>query len=499
MSGVKKATVTRSLNKTMGNVQRELEECAKRAEDVGNTGKKALDAKRKEAEKIKPHRELPPDLREYLKGDDKQWKGFLKRFDDSMRKAAELYGDSFGKLQEYDSKKKKSDKKIASIFAEVDSINRSMKGKDWYCDEEKKQADKLSSRADEVVSGLRADASLCTEALNLSQKSFAKYSEAENLAFLAQMEYDRLVDLANNRKEKERIKAENERNAKLMADDIRSLRNRIEARDYKKFSGGTYSDRERKLIDDFDALVSDGKYEQALKQGGDLKAKLENAAEAIENGQIAWETAKTAAEKALSDAKEESAGFDRDEIARYSGMSAGEVQAAFDEVNAAEAAIRAEDFAGAEASVANGMEKIRAIVETTAKNKEAAENRLEIARCIMQALYDANYDEPQAYLDDENDELSELHIVASAPGNVADMEMQVNLKGDVSFEVKNIPDGQEQLCEGAIKNLQEKLGNDGVVFNVTDWGRADPNRKSKAVKISKTVQQETAIQMQRSK
>lgn len=497
MSGVKKATVTRSLSKTLGNVQKELNECAKRAEEVGNTGKKALDAKRSKIEKIKLLRELPSELQGYLKDDTKQWKTFLRRFDESILDAGKLYGNSADKLQAYASKKEKSDKKIVNILAEADSIRRSLKGKDWYCDEENKRANRLKSDAEKVVSGLRSDSLLCTEALNLSQKCFAKYTEAENLAELAQMEYNRLIHLANDRKEKERIKEENERKAKLMADDLQSLRNRIEAKDYRKFGGGTYSSGEQKLLDSFDALVAGGNYEQALKEAGDLKERLTNAAEAIENGQIAWETAKAAAEKALADAKEEISGFNRDEIAKYSGMNEGEIRAAFDAVNAAEAAIRAEDFAGAEAAVANGMEKIRTIIETTAKNREAAENRLEIARCIMQALYDANYDEPQAYLDDENDELSELHIVASAPGNVADMEMQVSLEGKVSFEVKNIPDGQEQLCKGAVQNLQEKLGNDGVIFDVTDWGRAE--HSSKAVIIPETVQQETTIQIQKSK
>lgn len=497
MSGVKRATVTRSLSKTLGNIQKELNECAKRAEEVGNTGKKTLDAKRRETETIKPHRDLPADLQEYLKGETKQWKNFLKRFDDSIREAGELYGDSADKLQAYVSKKKESDTKIVNILAEADSIRQSLKGKDWYCDEENKRANRLKSDAEKVVSGMRSDSRLCTEALNLSQKCFAKYTEAENLAELAQMEYDRLIHLANDRKEKERIKEENERKAKLMADDLQSLRNRIEAKDYRKFSGGTYSSKEQKLLDSFAALVAGGKYEQALKEADDLKARLTNAAEAIENGQIAWETAKAAAEKTLADAKEEIGRFNRDEIAMYSGMNAEGIQAAFDDVNSAESAIRAEDFAGAESAVANGMEKIRSIVETTLKNKEAAENRLEIARCIMQALDDANYDEPQAYLDDENDELSELHIVASAPGNVADMEMQVSLEGKVSFEVKNIPDGQEQLCKGAVKNLQEKLENDGVIFDVTDWGRAE--HTPKAVIIPETVQQETTIQMQRSK
>lgn len=472
MSGVKKATVTNSLSKTMNMVRRALDECAERAEKVGNTGKKDLDRKRAEAEKIEVNRELPSDLREFLKGETAQWESLVRRYDEALKDAGRKYDDASGKLRKYESEKKNSDNEINSIQKKADAIRLLLSGKDWYCDFENEEAKSLRKKAEGVVQDMRGHANLCAEAQSISQKCFARYSESENLARLAQKEYDRLVNLGNDRKEKKRIREENERNAKCLAGDLRSLKERIESRNYRKFGGGSYSAAEQKQIDSIESLVSAGKYEQALKEAGDLKAKLAKAAETIENAQLAWETAKAEAEKTLADAKEEIAGLDRGEIAMYSGMDAGAVQAAFDEVEAAAEAIGTEDFAKAEATVAQGLRKIRAIAETTAKNKSDAENRLDIARCIMQVLYDADYDEPQAYLSDDDDQLSELHIVATAPGNIADMEMQIGLDGKVSFEVKNISSGEEQLCLNTVRALEQNLGKDGISFKMTDYGRA---------------------------
>ena len=499
MSGVKKATVTNSLNKTLNTVRKAVEDCAERAGRVGNTGRKDLDRKRAEAEKIEVNRVLPPELKKFLAGETAQWEELLRRHDKALKDAGGLYQDASDKLQEYETRKSQSNREIDSIQNQANSIRYSVRGKDWYCDEEYKRAKKLRDDAEGVVGRMESNLSLAVDAQGLSQKSFAKYTETENVAGLAQQEYDRLVNLGNDRKEKERIREENERNAKLLADDLRSLKQRIESKDYRKFGDGAYSAGEQKLIDTVESLVAGGQYEQALKTAGGLKAKLAAAAEKIENAQLAWEAAKARAEKTLADANEEIAGINRGEIATYSGMDAGEVQAAFDEVDAAANAINAEDFAGAEAAIRQGMQKIRAIAEKTLKNKEDAERRLEIAQCVMQALYDSNYDEPQAYLEDDNNQLSDLHIVATAPGNVADMEMQVALNGEVSFEVKNIPAGQEHRCTGAIAALQEKLGEEGIDFGVTHWGRAegmpDPGAHARQIVQQKTKTREPKTRM----
>lgn len=431
-----------------------------------------MDRKRADAERIEVIRELPPELREFLKGETAQWESLVRRHDETLKDAGQMYSDASEKLKSYEQEKAESQKRVNSIQRRVDYTRDMLQGKSGYCDTEYDRAKSIENDAKAVVKELKKNSRLAVEAQGLAQKSFAEYSESESLAQLAQKEYDRLVNLGKDRKEKERIKAENERNAKCLAGDLRSLKERIESRNYRKFGGGAYSSAEQKLIDSVEALVSAGKYEQALKEAGDLKARLVKAAEKIEDAQLAWETAKTRAEKAFADANEEIAGLNRGEIAMYSGMDAGAVQAAFDEVDSASEAIGTEDFAEAEAVIARGLQKIRAIVEMTAKNKSDAENRLDIARCIMQVLYDADYDEPQAYLSDDDDQLSELHIVATAPGNIADMEMQIGLDGKVSFEVKNISSGEEQLCLNTVRALEQNLGKDGISFKMTDYGRA---------------------------
>ena len=305
MSGVKRATVTNSLNKTMSLVRESLKQCAERAEKIGNTGKKDLDRKRADAERIEVIRELPPELREFLKGETAQWESLVRRHDETLKDAGQMYSDASEKLKKYESKKTKFGSEIDSIQKKADAIRFLLQGKDWYCDFENDEAKDLRRKAEKVVHDLEGHAHLCTEAQGIAQKCFAKYSESENLAQLAQNEYKRLINLGNDRKEKERIREENERNAKCLAGDLRSLKERIESRDFNKFGGGAYSSAEQKLLDSVEALVSAEKYEQALKEAGDLKARLVKAAEKIEDAQLAWETAKAAAEKAERKAAEQ--------------------------------------------------------------------------------------------------------------------------------------------------------------------------------------------------
>lgn len=495
MSGVKRATVTNSLNKTMSLVRESLKQCAERAEKIGNTGKKDLDRKRADAERIEVIRELPPELREFLKGETAQWESLVRRHDETLKDAGQMYSDASEKLKKYESKKTKFGSEIDSIQKKADAIRFLLQGKDWYCDFENDEAKDLRRKAEKVVHDLEGHAHLCTEAQGIAQKCFAKYSESENLAQLAQNEYKRLINLGNDRKEKERIREENERNAKCLAGDLRSLKERIESRDFNKFGGGAYSSAEQKLLDSVEALVSAEKYEQALKEAGDLKARLVKAAEKIEDAQLAWETAKAAAEKVLVDAKEEIAGFNREDITMYSGMDAGTVQAAFDEVDAAEKAIRAEKFEVASTCVSHGIQKIRAIVETTVKNKEMAKQRLKIAKCIKRALIASNYDEPKAYLDDNENELSMLNLVAPSPNRTGDMELHINLDGSVSFEVKNIPEGQEQLCKNAVRGLKDKLWESGLEFSITDRGRAEDWPGSQRLSIPTAVETDVDVEV----
>ena len=114
----------------------------------------------------------------------------------------------------------------------------------------------------------------------------------------------------------------------------------------------------------------------------------------------------------------------------------------------------------------------------------------------MQAFFDANYDTPSYYMQDEADELSDLCVVAAAPGGVGDMRMQITLSGETRFEVGNIPEGSEQLCIDQIRDLQKRLAASDVRFDVTDWGRASNANKIHLDVRPKQTTVQTTIQRQ---
>ena len=303
MSGVKEATVVDSLDRTLDQIQDGITKYVDMAERTAGTGRKELDAKRTNVSRLNPVRELRSDLKPFLAGETAQWENLLKRYDKTLENAESLYNDASDKIRDYNARKKDAEDSINSIREQADRIRDVARTKLFYLEKENRDAQRLGREASSVLSDLKRNASLCTKAQDLSQKSFAAFSEAENLARLAQQEYDRLVGLGEERKKQQKIQEENQRKAVLLAHEIRSLRNAIESKNYAKFGSGVYSPAEQQRIANIEALVAAGKYEQALSEAPGLKRQLEEAVRTIAEKQLAWETAKATAEKALADAK----------------------------------------------------------------------------------------------------------------------------------------------------------------------------------------------------
>ena len=482
MSGVKRATVTKSLNGTIRMVQNAINECANAAQSFQNIGKSEFDGKKINVDNLRKtlHRVLPKDLERFLEeAEVKKWQSFIKEHDEDYKSSDDLFRNAESKDSDYLKCKKNYDGDINSIKNEAERIRKSLIGKDWHCDSENEEAVRLKTRAQQILSQMRSNNSILVEAKSLRQQSFVKLSSSENFAELAEKEYDRLVGIAKERQDKERrIAEEKKRKALNLVDDLKSLKKDIESKNFAKFAKGKYSAASvGNRIDSISAYIDREDYDSAISAAENLKAELQKTAADVEAAQQAWMAAKVKAEKVLADAKGEISLMNKSDLKKYSGINSREIDNAFALIDKAENKIAAERFEEATRDIESGIGKLTEIKEAALKNKELAETREAIAQSIMQALYDSNYDSPYYGLEDENDELSVLDIVAAAPGGVGDMTLKIDLSGNVSFEVANIPDGREQLCHNAILDMQKRLAEDEVSFDMTDWGRAENQNK----------------------
>lgn len=473
MSGIKKAEVTRSLNGTMRSVEKGLADCMEMATALSSVGRKDFNHRCSESKRIHENirRRLPDEVVRLLGGETSHWEDLIKRHDDTFD-GSERYPEEADAIEkEFSKQKRESDRQLADVKTSVMEIEQKLVNKNWHCDAENAEANALRHKAESILAGLRSNVASARRAQQLRRDGFTALSEADRLAKLAEREYDRLVNLATERQ-------------KSVIDgwaDILSLKSEIEAHDFKKFGAGLYSDGIRRQIANIEALIEHKDYNDAIKQIPDLKQRLTDINMAICDAQAEWESQKAKAEKALADAKEEIEKMNADDMKTYSGVSGEEVDSAFCKLKDAQDMIWTEQFVKATQAVANAIDRLREINDKTHDNRALYEKRWDLAQSIMQALYDSNYDSPSYYQEREQDALSNFCIVAAAPGGVGNVRMNVALDGKVSFEVENIPEGREKLCVDAIRSMQDKLTDNGVSFNVTDWGRAEGHKDDDGV------------------
>lgn len=498
MSGIKGATVRSNLNKVVRTVNAGISECERAAVEAGEIGRS--ECARHEAGAKNVHdgvrRSLPAEVKEILRGETSQWEALLHRHDECFAAANGLVGSANEKERGFQSRKRACERRLAQIDDAVRRVQNALRGKDWYCDAENAEAQDLRRQAERVLAEMRGNVSLGRQAQDLRRQSVARFSESEDLAREAEREYDRLVNLAGERRERQRIKEENERKAKNLQGDLESLKRAIESKNFAKFGSAVYTSSERHELDEVLRLIGNGRYENAIPRAEALRRKLAEAASAIDAAQRAWETERLSAERALADAREEGARLDREHLKNFSGSAEGGISALFSEIEFAGDDLRSENFDKAKARIAAAVEGLRELKEKADVNRRLSEQRGEMAEAIMQALYDAKYDTPNYYMQDEADELSDLCIVAAAPGGVGDMRMRIGISGETRFEVGNIPEGSEQLCIDQIRNLQKRLAESDVRFDVTDWGRAENQNKvhldvrQKQTAVTQTIQRQ---------
>jgi|GEM_PF-6854677 len=162
----------------------------------------------------------------------------------------------------------------------------------------------------------------------------------------------------------------------------------------------------------------------------------------------------------------------------------------------------------AEASIEAAVALRTSMLEDEARNRADAQWAFRIARAISRALcprdeggraLPGGYDEPTAVRIAADDPLQGVRIRADAPnesgkGNIT---VDILLDGRVAFEIDNIPDGEAAICAEVIRNMANRLADQEMNLEVTDWGPLLPARQSESVQIPKQIQTQREQQRER--
>ena len=157
MSGIKQATVSNSLKKTLEIVSKGLVDCAERAKNTGDIGKKELDELSHTAKEVSGHlvRELPDEIKSFLNGAEAQFKSLLKRHDLAMEEAEQLKKAARAQGSDYEQRKAAADAEIRSIQNKAARIKGQISGRSGYLDKEYGEAKELRRRAEEILEQMR--------------------------------------------------------------------------------------------------------------------------------------------------------------------------------------------------------------------------------------------------------------------------------------------------------------------------------------------------------
>jgi len=187
-----------------------------------------------------------------------------------------------------------------------------------------------------------------------------------------------------------------------------------------------------------------------------------------------FEMKRTATTNALQSVKNEATSFGEAFLGEWGGNTG--LAKANQTLKSAENKLLAEQFEASQALSTKASEQFRELYDVAANNKRLFDSRQVIARAIVNALKDLEYDTPDVrdVPEDsiENKKLHSISIFAKSKGKVGDMRLVIDLSGKVDLAVADIPEGGEAACHNAITNLQSRVA-DIANLQITDWGRAE--------------------------
>lgn len=153
----------------------------------------------------------------------------------------------------------------------------------------------------------------------------------------------------------------------------------------------------------------------------------------------------------------------------------------------AQAAIAAEDFAGATGVCSTQVAALAEATRTAAESVAADARRTSIGEAVMDVLEEMGFDVSF----EQGSKTEPLRIAgqtADAQGK-GDFDLEIPLDGEVDFEVTaQQGDGS---CSSAVLGLQKRLAERGVGWQTTDWGYGHEPTEQEAVRTQTRTVEET--------
>lgn len=165
----------------------------------------------------------------------------------------------------------------------------------------------------------------------------------------------------------------------------------------------------------------------------------------------------------------------------------------------AEGTLIAEQFEQSQKLVEAATKLFRSLYEKAVDNQKRVETRNVVKNAIVKTLEDLSYDKPAVgFRAKEGDvqtnrKLWDVEIHANTASGVGNMQLKIDLDGNVDILVDNVPEGKEQECHNRMIELQKNMATI-VNFNITDWGRAahvNPEESVASSNAGKTRIQQT--------
>ena len=475
MSGVKRATVQRKLDKALETINGQIALLERKGAERANLGRgRYVKDKAACAENVAGLKmAVPGEIVSFVGDEIRHLEDLGREIRNEAAKASEL-DDRYGQLAAKAGSMIASAKnEITSLQRECRALEKRIKGRAGYLDGEDSEARVLRWKANEAKTQCQGAGTVQDEAAEAMRRAQAAFLSVLRRCETYRLEYERILALGRDRLAAHNIAEEEKRNAFLLRDDLNSLAASFAAIDVDKFIPGQYPHAE---IARFMDLVKAGQFARAIPPGRTLLTSLKRLHEEAKRKQEAWFKAKKDAELAAEACRSELAIADRALLMDYSGVPREQIEKIFSAAEQLPRMIEEERFPEAVETAGFILEALRKFLRDAEENKAKFLEREQIAEALMQVLYDSQYAPPEfgfsAAPDGSPDRLGVLHIFAKSPGGLADVKMQIDMNGDVKWEMANVPDGQEGICLETLQEVYDKVGELGIDFTVTDLGRA---------------------------